>query len=167
MGRASCAGLGRWLLFLGLIAGLAVTGCGGASNATVSGKVTYKGAPVKGGYVTFVSANGVTRPGPIAEDGTYTINQLPTGPAKIAVETDSVKPLGGTGKGKTASGGPPPKKYGPPPGSEQGSVPYKPPDLSERANRYVQIPEKYADFDKSGLTYTVTGGSQKHDIVLE
>jgi hypothetical protein len=135
-----------------------------SSSATVSGKVTYKGAPLKGGYVTLVTATGISRPGGISEDGSYTIDNVPTGPVKIAVDTESIKPRSSAGKGGMA----PPKKYGPPPGAEQPSAPaYKPPDPTAGADRYVAIPQKYADPEKSGLTYTVKSGSQTHDIPLD
>jgi len=31
----------------------------------------------------------------------------------------------------------------------------------------VKIPDKYSDAEKSGLTYTVKGGSQSYDIPLQ
>jgi hypothetical protein len=55
----------------------------------------------------------------------------------------------------------------------------KPPDLPEQArdnplynpklnaNRYLAIPPKYADVEKTDLTYEVTPGAQTHDIELK
>ena len=46
--------LGRWGTFLVLLVLVGVSGCG--STGSVSGKVSYKGTPLKGGTVTFLSS---------------------------------------------------------------------------------------------------------------
>jgi hypothetical protein len=56
----------------------------------VEGKVTYKGAPLPGGTVTFVGGKG-SFPAPLKEVGTYSVKALPVGEYRIAVETESVK----------------------------------------------------------------------------
>jgi hypothetical protein len=71
-------------------ASLGLAGCG-SSSGIVTGKVTYNNRPLKGGNVTFVGANG-SASARINEDGTYTIDKVPTGEAKIAVETSSLRP---------------------------------------------------------------------------
>ena len=38
---------------------------------------------------------------------------------------------------------------------------------SSSADATGSLPKKYSDLDQSGLTYTVTGGSQTHDIKLD
>src|SRR5205085_628371 len=79
---------GRWLGALALVVGLAVVGCGGkGGTGTVSGKVTYKGAPLKGGRVGFATANKQNVVADIGEDGSYTAPDVPTGPAKVTVVT--------------------------------------------------------------------------------
>jgi hypothetical protein len=57
----------------------------------VSGKVTYKGAPLKGGTVGFVDSNGRVMGAALEGDGTYSIKNLPTGEYKVTVETTSIK----------------------------------------------------------------------------
>jgi hypothetical protein len=138
------------LLLLSL--GLGAAGCGSA--ASVSGKVSYKGAPVKGGTVTFYNASNWTGTSPIGADGSYKIDKVPSGTVKITVETKSAKP------NPMASRMPKPPKDAPvPPGSmyEGGGDP----------DRYVAIPDKYADKEQSGLTYDVKSGSQEHPIELQ
>lgn len=91
-----------WLscfLALPLLAGL---GCGG-SGGTVTGKVTYKGQPVKGGSLTFTPDQAdVKNPGKpgsasVNDQGQYeTTDQVPLGKAKIQftppiVEWDATK----------------------------------------------------------------------------
>ena len=139
-------------LALATCAGL--SGCGGASTGTVSGKVLYNGTPLKGGNVTFVpEAQGEhSIISAIGEDGSYSVEKVPVGAVKITVETKSLKP-------KTNV-----PAYAPPPGSPGG---YQPPDPNAMAKRYVAIPDSYSDPEKSGLTCTVKGGSQPYDITLK
>jgi hypothetical protein len=149
---------GLSLMLLGLAATIGLSGCGGSSGS-IAGKVYYKGQLVKGGNVQFVASDGSARSSPIGEDGTYTIDKMRLGDAKISVDTSSFKPQ----KGVFAYGSKPMK---PPPGQPEGSG-YKPPDTQELAKRYVEIPEKYSDPNKSGLTYTVKSGRQDYDIKME
>ena len=135
---------------------LAAGGCGGATGS-VSGKVTYKGEPLGGGQVLFYSVGQATATSPIGPDGTYNIDKIAAGPVKIAVETASAKPAKR-----------PPGIPTPPPDAmikDASTSPlYNPQGQSK--GKYVPIPEEYGDAEKSGLTYTVTGGSQSHDIDL-
>lgn len=141
-------GPGRGLIVPVLIGLLGVAGCG-PGVATVTGKVSYKGTPLKGGNITFVSTEGKpTISDKISESGTYTLRDVPTGTVTICVETESLK---------TAARAP---VYSAPPGMTNPNAP--PPN---QANRYVPIPTKYADTATSGLSYKVVG-SQTHDIEL-
>jgi len=131
---------------------LGLSGC--SSTGTVSGKVSYKGNPVKGGSITFVSPQGkASASTSINEDGTYTIPSIPAGDVKVCVDTSMLNPAG-----KTAP------KYSPPGGQNS---PYGPGDASDGAKRYVAIPTEYADPDKTNLTCTVRGGRQTFDIELK
>jgi hypothetical protein len=136
------------LLFFSLVLG--ASGCG--SSTSVSGKVSYKGAPVKGGTVTFYNASNWTGSSPISADGSYKIDKVPSGPVKIAVETKTAKP------NPRAARMPQP----PPDAPAQGGI-YGGGD----PDRYVQIPDKYEDKDRSGLTYDVKSGNQEHPIELQ
>jgi hypothetical protein len=49
---------------------------------------------------------------------------------------------------------------------EQKTPGRSPPQLPSK-EQYVPIPASYKDPEKSGLTYTVTGGTQTHDIELK
>lgn len=158
--------IGLLILPLGLMA----AGCG-SSQGTVSGKVTYKGAIVKGGTVRIVPDKGSPATGDIQEDGTYKIQHVPTGPAKVSVETDSMKPnkqVSAQAQGAAAMYKNMPK---PPPGepgsdSNQGNAVA---GFREQGDekRYVEIPARYNDSNKSGLTLTVKGGSNPFDIELK
>jgi hypothetical protein len=129
-------------------------GCGGRSPGTVSGKVYLKDKPLKGGTVTFLTADKkVSQLAKIGEDGSYTIENFPSGPAKIGVETKSLK---------QAASAP---RNAPPPGQKAPSSSTSP-DPKEMLKRYVAIPEKYAEPTGSGLEYTVLSGKQPFDIKL-
>ncbi len=150
MHDSPCRGLGRWARVLALLALLGAMGCS-TSPGTVSGKVYYQGTPLKGGNVLFRNVEkNQSGTSSIAEDGSYTIPQLPPGLVKITVETESLKVRAGA------------RKLNLPPGA-----PNKPMDPEEAKRRYVEIPGKYADVEQSGLTFTVKGGKQDHDVKLE
>jgi hypothetical protein len=133
---------------------IGLAGCAGKGE--VSGKVTYKGQSVPAGRVTFLCQAGDNRAMSTAiQDGRYTILDCPAGPVKISVETfppvNAAPDAGPTGMPKgITSGFSPPKAdpYASPPG------------------QYVQLPPRYANPDKSGLTYTVTAGKQEHPLDL-
>jgi hypothetical protein len=136
-------------------------GC--SSTGTVTGKLSYRGQTLKGGTVVFFpeGGGGVFR-SPIAEDGTYTVTNVPPGLAKISVETKSIKPI------------PIPRgvKITPPPEATKEASGN--PELvtsmfnfQATAHRYVRIPDKYSDPEKSGLTCTVSSGKQEYDIDLK
>jgi hypothetical protein len=152
------AGTWRLLLFGLLLAPfLLASGCG--FSGTVTGKVLYQGTPLKGGTVTFTSTQAQgSQVAEIGEDGIYHVT-MPTGPVKIAVETASAK------------AGQRPRGMTPPPGvtlpAGAANNPVYGGGTTPAANRYTRIPEDYANPDKSQLTYTVTTGTQTHDIELK
>lgn len=67
-------------------AALAAAGCGGGAG-TVTGEVTYEGAPVRKGYVTFAPADGKgATAGAEIKDGRYTAEKVPPGEKVVKVE---------------------------------------------------------------------------------
>jgi hypothetical protein len=126
----------------------AVAGC--SNQGSLSGKVTYKGTPLNGGQVSFVGANNVTRTAMIDADGNYSIDKVPVGELKIGVVTAAAKiPVPGMAKKMDAS------KMGGPAGAS-----------AQEPAKGTNIPAKYNDPEKSGLTYTMKSGAHKHDIDL-
>jgi hypothetical protein len=108
-----------------MLLSLWVAGCG-KSSSSVSGKVAYKGQPVKGGIVTFFGNNNWTGNSAISEDGSYSIAQVPKGTVQITVDTKSLKPNPMANK----MPGPPPGTYNP--NAPNGATP--------SADRYVAHP---------------------------
>jgi hypothetical protein len=142
---------------------LLAAGCGG--KGVVSGKVLYKGQPVRGGNVSFIPEGGGVMSSPIEEDGNYTIQNVPVGRVTITLETDSIRPFlqrGGPGSA------PPPELQ-----KNMNSDPAKQDmakteaQMADRAKRYVRIPPQYSDPNKSNLTYVVKSGKQEYDIELK
>jgi hypothetical protein len=153
--RLSRRCLGRWLC-VAFVGPLMLAGCSGGKG-TVSGKVSYNGTMLKGGNIVFLSTVG--KPSiscTINEDGSYTAEGVTAGPVKILVETASLK-------------SPPPnaaaKKYEPPPGQKLPEG-YQT-GMTDNSKRYVEIPEKYNDPDKTDQLYTVTSGKQEKNIELK
>jgi hypothetical protein len=139
-----------------------VAGCSG--SATITGKVTYQGRPLTAGTVLFTSTKGRgTRTAQIGEDGTYTITNMPTGPAKIAVETKSAQPPPSRPFEADPRAGARPPAGAPLPEGAKATV-YGDPSKVRTAE---PIPEHYANPDESGLTYTVKGGKQELPIDLK
>jgi len=140
-------------MFLVLLMALGLAGCG--STGTVSGKVSFKGNPLKGGTVTFLSAAGKpSATTQINEDGSYAIPSVPAGEVKICVDTQMLNPAG---KIKAP-------KYSAPPGQKNPNDPGG--DSTDTSKRYVAIPEAFASPEKTTLTYTVKGGKQEHNIEM-
>src|SRR5262245_681756 len=86
---------GRLLLALPLVCGLLLlAGCKRGNPhapARVTGKVTYKSAPVPGGTITFHAPDGTQYPTNIGPDGSYGV-ELPAGDLLVSVETESLNP---------------------------------------------------------------------------
>src|SRR5262245_30640892 len=104
-GRSAAPVRGAVALFgVGL---LVVAGCN-KPVGTVSGKVTYQGKALKGGGVTFVSADGGRSfVGAIGPDGSYKVPDIVAGTYKVTVDNNSLKGQEKTmGPGGTAA--PPP-----------------------------------------------------------
>jgi hypothetical protein len=137
-------------------------GCNSAAQSKneVKGKVSYKGATLPGGHMVFYSAEDANLgEAVINSDGTYTTVLSKTGPCKVTVETESLKP---------------PEQPKPPANAPM-------PNLSEEdkrkmkesmakssgaAGNYVAIPKKYANVKTTPLTYDVASGKQTKDFDL-
>ncbi len=131
---------GRYFLAAALL--LAATGCG-KPTGNISGKVTYQGKALTGGYVNYSGEGDASavKTSVIQEDGSYSVTGMPVGPAKISVQ-----------------GIPGPQG----PGSQSGPGGTAPPG----GRKIVYVPPQYSTTEKSGLTYDVVSGSQTHDIPL-
>lgn len=77
----------QWLLIVAVLC--ALVGCG-SDKATVSGTVTWEGAPLERGFITFVPADVDSTPeGGTIENGKFHVTDIP--PGKKTVEIIGVK----------------------------------------------------------------------------
>ena len=129
---------------------LAIPGCGGGrATATVTGTVSYQGKPLPAGKVSFWGPNDQVASALIGEDGTYEATNVPLGLVKVAVST----PL------------PPPPEIVK--AAREGKRRFGKGELITVDSKTVSIPPKYSDPAKSGLSFTVTEGSQPFVIELK
>jgi hypothetical protein len=119
---------------------LLLTGCGYPPGRVV-GRVTYKGAPLTSGSVMVHASDGNQYPGSLAADGTYHIDNIPVGPARITVHSHSQTPPGLLDKDRNKPAG-------------------------REAAVFVVIPRRYAQANESGLTCSVKSGEQRCDLDL-
>ena len=154
----------RGLLIVALL--LLIGGCG--SNGKVSGKVYYKDKPLTVGMVQFFpEKQGGDFSSPIAPDGSYSIAKLPPGSAKIAVYSNSANPIatmGPMGGGRMANKGMKAAEEQMKKGKGEGGDSAPSPFTTTKGSG--SIPTKYNSPDESGLSVTITGGSQTFDIKL-
>jgi hypothetical protein len=126
---------------------LAFSGCS-RPKGTVTGKVSYNGEAVPSGTVAFYGQGDEVSSAPIGPDGTYAATKVPLGEVKVTVTT------------------PPP----PDPGAVEKLK--KNPMIQERGttikqDKVVSVPRKYNLPGTSGISLTVTQGSQPFDITLK
>jgi hypothetical protein len=135
-------------------------GCSG-SEGKVSGRVSYNGQPVTGGWVIFRPADGSknTVNAEIDENGDYSTS-VPVGEVRIAVDNEDLQPSVGGGKGVV-----PPGVRLPAPTQGDTATPNEPP--STPPGRYVPIPPKYYNVETSGLADTIQSGSQTKNLDLK
>lgn len=155
------------MMFARLLAGtlllaLFLSGCNRSSlgsEGEVSGKVTYKGKPLPGGQVMFITPQGYTFTSVIDPEGNYKLKVL-VGEVRIAVDNSML----------LNSNKPPapnirrPPGIEPPPGVKVDDI--KQSSGATITGTFVPLPEKYRTPDASGLTYTVKSGSQTYNIEL-
>jgi hypothetical protein len=132
------------------LAAASLSGCG-SSTSTVTGAVTYQGQTLTSGSVILYCADKQIVRGLIASDGTYTIPNVPCGPATVTVQAHTRVPTGLGLKQQlpVAVGGPIPPGFEPP----------------ER--QPISIPSRYGLPEESGLSIEVDSRTLTYDIVLK
>src|SRR5262249_43161242 len=137
------------VLLLAASVALVAGGCSpSTSTATVTGTVTYKGAPLKTGEISFVGDGGAAPSAVIGTGGRYQIDNAPGG--EVAGGLGSSTP--GCEKAPLA-----------PPSPEGDKPAGPPPKMIERS----LVPKKYNDSKSSGLKYTLKSGRQTIDVELK
>lgn len=154
--RGECSIVTRTFRQLGIAAlGLCLlAGCAGGGKARVSGKVTHNGKNLVFGTVEMKGPDGISIPGYIMPDGTYSVDGVASGTVQIAVISNdpgrtAYRP--GMGRGTKEQGDPPPAAAAKP---------------AMDLGKWFAIPAKYADMATSGLSATIKSGEQTHNIDL-
>lgn len=155
------AGQGGWALACCLLA----VGCG-SGKATLYGKVTVAGQPLKGGSVTFLTLDGKggAVQANISAEGTYSAENVPFGNLKVLVTyvDPPSMPARPNFKGKGRRGDAAAKEDA----GEKFRTPYDNLKAATegRGARKTTVPAKYGDPDTTDLRVTVTETKQPHDI---
>jgi hypothetical protein len=150
----------NWLALLVVLPLL--SGCS-PSHGTLSGQVMYRGQPLPGGWLTFRPADSKENSvhALIGADGHYEAT-LPVGDVAISVDNQEWAP-----KSSLGSIVPPGVKLPPVAQPKAGAPPAPKGDQEKHPGSYVEIPQKYANTETSGLHYTVKKGADTHQIDLQ
>ena len=139
----------RWVLRATLLVLLvvALAGCS-RPKGIVAGKVSYNGEAVPSGTVSFYGKDDEVSSAPIGPDGTYEATKVPLGEVKVTVTTP-----------------PPPDENAAERLKKNPMVIDKGIDIKQQ--KVVSVPRKYNLPGTSGISLTVTQGSQPFDIALK
>lgn len=165
-------------------------GCSGDKKSKVTGIITYKNEPVKGGNIYLTNDSGGSFSSPITMEGSYTITDIVPGTYSVTVDTESVNPDRKTtaanpgrsnpnapnAPGVNAPGGKADvlnKEYADrmgksaPAGNDAGSGGgFGAPSKEELLKRYTKIPGKYGSKLTSNLSFEVGNGTTTKDFPL-
>ncbi|HSQ55625.1 MAG TPA: hypothetical protein VLM40_07760 [Gemmata sp.] len=119
------------------------------TGASLEGTVSFGGTPVEVALIIVAGPNGSCTGNIDEATGRYRVDNVPLGEVKIGVNTEAGK---GQLIGKQMSG-----YYKGPEAKSRGIL--KPPKV-------IDIPNKYADPNGSGITTTIKSGANTYDIVI-
>ena len=151
---------------LGLFAALALVLAAGCRTsltpAKVTGKVTYKGEPVKGGEIAFHSDQGTYRSS-IGQDGSYDISDLPVGEMTVTVDTEFLNPdkkqqIPGGARGMASMN----ERL-----KAERAAGRGPASREDQLARYTKIPVKYSNPASTDLKTKLEKGKQTRDFELK
>lgn len=116
------------------------------SDASLKGKISYKGKTVPYALVIATGGGGASATGNADEEGNYKIEHVPTGEVKIGVNTDA-------GKGNMMGA-----KMAAAQGGDKSALP-----------TFVDVPKNFFDPNTSAITTTVSNakGENSFDIVIK
>jgi hypothetical protein len=123
----------------------------GRSKATVTGRVVYRGKPVIWGSVILVAPDGTATAGRIEPDGTYKVDGAAPGAVNVAVISKDPLLQHYATQIKIQRERVSMKKWEAPPVDRK---------------KWFQLPKQYEDANTSGLSLTLTRGTNQFDIEL-
>jgi hypothetical protein len=150
--------------FVPLFLLLLVGGCA-PGKGKVAGQVTFNGAPLPGGRVTFQPAdprqNAVSVE--LDDQGRYAA-ELPAGDVAVSIDNRELEPRSPQTGGIPA--GLPPDLRDKIRKAGGTASPPRPEGAPKSSGKYVAIPSRYYAAETSGLTFRVRGGQQTEDLPL-
>jgi hypothetical protein len=132
---------------------LCLDGCKKQGKASVSGKVSYQGKKIVYGSVVITGDDDIPHNGAIQSDGTYSVDHVPFGSVRVAVNSPD------PAKNKM-----PDRKI---PAELKDKIKMPPEHKLPEVKGWFPIPAMYGDFKTSGLTTTVDKESTTFDIDLK
>lgn len=122
-------------LLIGLLLAVVSAGCGPDGKATVevTGKVTFKGAPVTEGQVTFLAEDGYSATAELDSSGKFTIETLQVGKYTVSVNPPALT-----------------------------EAPSEDPSKMGKPKQYKNIPQGYRNETTSDLTAEVTADGENN-----
>jgi hypothetical protein len=104
----------------------------------ITGTVKLNGKPLAAGSITMVGTDGKAIREYIISDGTYRMNGVAPGPAKVLINGKEI----------------------PPPAEEPGPIPPVPP------GKRIRLPDQYLSRELTPLTASIKPGKQEHNFDL-
>src|SRR5262245_20776920 len=148
----------RCIIALSMLAVLLLTGAC-SKYGKLLGKVTYKGQAVPRAQIVFLWENGQLRDATADDKGNYSLSNVPLGRARIGVK-NLAQGMADMQANMMAKFG---KKAKDALSNLQGSVePVS--KQTDGSGKFIPLPEKAMDPEKSGLIVDVSGGTQEFNI---
>jgi hypothetical protein len=179
----------RYLTAASFLAVLLIMACGGPnrSPSRLTGTVKYNGTLLRGGVMKLIHSEQGPFNGSIGRDGTYTINDLPTGDFIVCIDTETINPdKPATNQAMQKTGGAPANNNNRQ-GGNSGAAPKVRNEKMEKVNNqrktaatgqdqpspdqlrelYTKIPGKYSNEKQTDLTVSLVTGNNKKDFELK
>ncbi|AMV23597.1 hypothetical protein VT84_04245 [Gemmata sp. SH-PL17] len=136
-----------------------LAGCGGdVPRGRVHGTIKYQGKPLTGATVIFIAQDSKTHVLDLKPDGTYDVSGVALGPIKVSIQT--VAPRSAV-KGE----------FDPPSSQAKGVTDEKAGKKSSSAEvskvAGPMLPARFADADKSGLSFDLKEPDQEWSVDLK
>ena len=145
----------RTLVFAATVLAVVSPGCGTGARGRLHGTVTWQGQPLTGATVIFLDKENHTHLAKLRAEGRYEVGGVALGPIKVSVQQD---PPAVAAKGQQYSS------------QSKGVVDEKAskaPSPVAAAAGQKRLPELYADADRAGLGFELTGPDQEWSVDLK
>lgn len=138
---------------------VALSGCGGdVPRGKLHGTVKYQGKPVAHGTLIFLGSDNQTYPADLGKDGRYTVDRIPFGSIKVAIQQSPARPAPKNDPGAArAKGGM---------GETKDAARPAPPPDEPKAN-WVVLPPQYQQAETSGLSFEMKAADQEWSVDLK